>query len=148
MKRPLPLADISVILILAGVAILLIALIAGCATDGAQRTLQTLEVGYEKSDGDTRGVFSNDYDTYTVSINPLAGLETDRERLERLSVWKLEHEGVIAPIPPPDPQAPVPTQTDWSVLGTAIGTLAAALVAVFQRERITKLVRRKSGKES
>jgi len=136
-RHRIPCADISIILILAGVAILLIALIMGCATDGAQRTLQTLEVGYEKSDGDTRGVFSNDYDTYTVHINPLAGLLTDKERLERMQVDKLEHEGFRRDPPPPTPQQP-PAQ-DWTVLGTAIGTLLAGIVAVWQRERIVTL---------
>lgn len=139
--------DLAILIAMWATAALLLALVGGCATDGMQRTLQSVSVYGEHTDGDERGVFSNDTDTVGVAFNPFAGVESNSTRLERMQVEKLEREGFVRdPVPTP---APAPANdVDWATLGTAIGTLGAAVLAVAQRERITKLVRRKSGKEA
>ena len=131
-------------------------LLGGCASDGAQRIAASTTVGVGQSTMDW-GANSGREDTETVSawvtVQPFAGLETDRTSLEHRALvlaaldlpTSQEPVGSTLPLEAPEVKVEAPPQNGASLgdvppeAWTAIGTVLAALLGWLgykQRARI------------
>ena len=121
----------------------------GCAHDAAHRVGQTVAVGYSKEvgagfDGEAQSLSGNS-ETYSLTVNPLAGLETDRERLERLRVVELEHQLDLPASKPLDEKTEKLVST-WTEVGIALIALIGIVTAYLGRHQIASAGRAIAGR--